>query len=130
LLASCTLIMYDNYITTKVNVRPNQRLLRNYLSIMISIDATNCAIRLSLYIYIYLWMLFKRCIIIFHYIATHNIMLPYKLAKPFTFIEGESLLLKWNLNNLYNISQIQLRCTYGYTFINSDVFYLNVLLFH
>lgn len=29
LLANCTSIMYDNYITTRVNVRPNQWLLCN-----------------------------------------------------------------------------------------------------
>jgi hypothetical protein len=33
-------------------------------------------------------------LLIFYYIAIHNIMLPYKLIKTMEFIEGESLVLK------------------------------------
>jgi hypothetical protein len=62
---------------------------------MIPIDTISCVIKLPLHKY-YFRLLFNYLIINFslHYNSQHNVTLQtYQIIK---FIEGESLLLKWN----------------------------------
>jgi hypothetical protein len=96
---------------------------------MITINTTSYATKLPIYKndFSLFWDYYSNLKkIVFHYITIRNIILPYKLVKPKNSLKVKTC--PWNeiKSNVYIVVQIQLKCTYGSTFIYLISYSLNI----
>jgi hypothetical protein len=93
---------------------------------LISIVPLNC------HLYVFFSLFYDCCLtillLIFHYIVVHNIMSPYRPIKPYNSLKVKGYSWSEIQSSVYVVLQIQLRCTYGYTFMYINVLYPRCLI--